>query len=97
MALKLICQEIWFARDRGILFAERGIIGSQRPGDFLLASFFVGIEKKVWQHTIECLTQSLITTNPQVNQQLTCWHNYNEEKEGKGGKTTIAVGTSVTV
>ena len=38
--LNLICKGMWVVRARTVLFAERGVLGSQRPGDFLLASVF---------------------------------------------------------
>ena len=40
----------------------------------------------VWQNTLELLPQSLITTNPQVNQELPFCHNYKDEEGGKAGK-----------
>ena len=40
MGLKLACKGRWFARDLVILFAERGVIVSQRPGSFLLVCVF---------------------------------------------------------
>ena len=48
MGSNLTFQGMWVARARAIRFAERGVIGSQRPGDFLLASiFFLELEKNV--------------------------------------------------
>ena len=86
MGLNLICQEMRVARARTIWFAERGFIGSQHPGNFLLDSVFFGIKKTVWQHTIKSLSKYLINTTPQVNQELLCWHNYEEEEGGKTGQ-----------
>ena len=40
MKLKLTCQGIWVARACVISFAERGVIGSQCPGNFLLVCVF---------------------------------------------------------
>ena len=47
MGLNMTCQGIWVAQDCAIRFAERGVIGSQHPGDFLLASFFLLELKKM--------------------------------------------------
>ena len=41
MGLKSACQGRWFVRACAILFTERGVIGSQRPGDFLLVCVFL--------------------------------------------------------
>ena len=40
----------------------------------------------VWQHTLKLLTQSIITPTPQLNQELLCWQNYEEEERGKSGQ-----------
>ena len=37
------------------------------------------------QQTHEYLPQSLIYPTPQVNEEIPCWHNYKEEKQGKAG------------
>ena len=43
MGLKSNCQGRWVARARVIWFAERGVLGSQRPGRFFAClCFFVG-------------------------------------------------------
>ena len=93
MGLKLTCQGMWVARARVVWFAERRVIGSC-PGNFLLASVFVGIEHMVWQHTLNLLPQSLITSTPQFNQELPCWHNYEEEEGGKAGQDEDQCGDS---
>ena len=41
MGLNLTCQGMWVTRYRTILFAERGVIGAQIPGNFLFASIFL--------------------------------------------------------
>ena len=38
VGLFLVCQGIWGLMVRAISFAERGVIGSQRPGNFLFDS-----------------------------------------------------------
>ena len=40
MGLDIICQGMWVMVARAILFAERGFIGSQCPGNFCLLLFF---------------------------------------------------------
>ena len=47
MVLKLICQGMWVTWVRAIWFSEKVVIGSQRPGNFLLASVFLLELKKL--------------------------------------------------
>ena len=67
-------------------FSEKVVIDYKLPGNILFASVFFGIRKTLWSHTIEWIPQPLITSNPQVNQELTCWQNYEEEEGVKSGQ-----------
>ena len=49
------------------------------------------------QQTFKYLQQSLIDPTSQVNQEIPCWNNYEEEFGVKAGKYEDQVGTSVTV
>ena len=67
MGLYMICQGMRFVGDRVIWFAERGIIGSQRPGDFLFASIFCcwnKFSKKLNQPYNSCLLLQYLKDNP---------------------------------
>ena len=69
---------MWVARARAILFYERGVIGSQRPGNFCLLVFFVGMifhTKKNQPYTRCSLLQSIKSPPPQVHHELTCSQN----------------------
>ena len=96
MGLKLICQKIWVARARAIWLAVRGVIGSHRTVNCLLASIFVGIENGLTAHSWVSTT---VTNNwhPQVNQELPCCHNYEEEEGCKVGKDEYRGRTSITL
>ena len=63
---------------------ELSVINNREIFCWLL--FFFGIGTMVWQHTLELLTQSPITPTPQVNQELPCWHNFEEEEGCKAGQ-----------
>ena len=92
MILKLTCQGMWVARSRTIWFADRGCIGSQRLGNCLLRSFFIGIKKTVWHHTLKLLPQLLITPTPQVNQDLPFWIITKRDEGSKAGQDQYQVG-----
>ena len=97
MGLKLICHCIWVLKSHAIWFIERGIIYSQRPGDFLLASVFCWNWKK---NSLTSHSQIATTTAyqpPQVNQELPVGPITKRRKKEKRDKTKIRVGTSVTV
>ena len=85
MGLKPVCQGMCITRSHAIWFSERGVISSQRPGIFFRVCFCWNW-KTVWRNTLEFLPQSLITTTPQVNQELPCWQNYEEDEGGKSGQ-----------
>ena len=57
------------------------------PGQFFVGfCFLMELKQTVWKHTLKSLTQLLITPTPQVNQELSCWKNYEEEEGFKAGK-----------
>ena len=57
------------------------------PGKFFACLYFLlELKEIVWQHTIKSPPQLLITPTPQVNQELPCRNNYEEEEGGKSGQ-----------
>ena len=76
---------MWVAQARVTLFAERGVMGYQRPGNFLLVCvflleyFFKRFDSTLSNRYHSCLS----LPPPQVNQELPCWHNYKVEEGGK--------------
>ena len=46
MVLLMICKKMWALGGLRNVISERGVIGSQRPGNFLLVSVFFNIAKK---------------------------------------------------
>ena len=76
--LFIICQKCGAWVVCAIWFSERGVIGSQSTGDFLLASGFIWnyFSHKKNQHHIRYLLLYLLNATPtQVNHDLTCCHN----------------------
>ena len=77
----LLYQGMWGLRDRAIWFAERGVFGSQRPGNFLLASVFCfnlfSQKNKSTEHLLFATAISKLSLPPpQVHHYLTCCHNF---------------------
>ena len=67
MVLFLVYKGMWWLRDRVLWFNGRLVFPSWRRGNFLLASFFVGIAfhtKKNQHHTGYLLLKSLIAPPP---------------------------------
>ena len=95
MVLFLDYQGMWVLRDCTIQLAERGVLPSQRPGDVLLACFFVGINFHTKNKSIAqfILCNSITNGNPpQVHHDITCCHNFTggygeeaDQDENRGG------------
>ena len=86
--LKLVCQEMRVARNRAILFSDRGGIGSQRLSNFcLLLFFFVCMnfhtQKPNQPYAHYLLLQTLNDNSPQAHHELTCYPNRKWD-EGEG-------------
>ena len=47
MVLLMICQEMWALGGLRNMISERGVIGSQRPGNFLLVSVSLILQKRL--------------------------------------------------
>ena len=96
MGLKLNCQGMWVAPDRVIWFAERGVIGSQRPDDCLFASVFLFeqlfTQKRNNPYAWCYLLWLLNNPPPLVQHDITCCHNWRgdegeeeDQDENRGG------------
>ena len=77
MELNPSCHWMWFPRDSAIWFSERGVIGSQRPGNFCLLVFFCWNEFSHKNQPYACclLLQSLNPPPHQVHQELIFYQN----------------------
>ena len=86
MRWKLNCQGRWVAQARVIWFSERGVIGSQRPGDFCLFVFF----SCNWKNGLKAYYRITTTISnhyhPPSQPRASRWHNYEEEARGKSGQ-----------
>ena len=98
MGLKLTCQGRWVARDRLIRFAERGVIGSQCPGNSLLVRvFLLELTNSLTAH-FQIATK--ITNHyhpPKSTKSFPVGTILTRRKEENWNRIKIEVGTSVTV
>ena len=98
MGLNLICQGMWVVRSCAVWSSERVFIGSQRLGNFSLASIFCwNWKNSLTAHSRIATTIDIWSHTPQVNQELPYWQNYEDQEGGKAGQDKDGVGTSVTV
>ena len=81
MELKLIYQGMWVARYRAIWFAERRVVGSQSPGNFLLASVFCWNWKNIF--TTHSRIANKIANNSYPPSQTTASMLTQLEREGR--------------
>ena len=75
-SLKLSCNCMWAARAHTIWFSERIVIGSQSPGQCFVGFYFL----------LELKNSLIADHSPQVNHELSCWHNYEEEEGGQAAQ-----------